>query len=54
MHLRTDPDRPPMAIDRSLLRQAILNLVKNGQEALSQGGTLTISTMARATPSRSR
>jgi signal transduction histidine kinase len=45
VHLSIDPAVPPMAIDRSLLRQAILNLVKNGQEALSQGGTLTISTM---------
>ena len=31
-----------MEIDRTLLRQAILNLVKNGLEALSRGGELTI------------
>ena len=30
-----------MEIDRTLLRQAVLNLVKNGMEALSQGGALT-------------
>ncbi len=48
VHLTTDPTVPPMAIDRTLLRQAILNLVKNGQEALSRGGTLTIGTMRTA------
>jgi signal transduction histidine kinase len=31
-----------MEIDRGLLRQAVLNLVKNGLEALSSGGELTI------------
>ena len=31
-----------MEIDRTLLRQAILNLVKNGQEALSRGGSLIL------------
>jgi signal transduction histidine kinase len=36
-----------MEIDRALLRQAILNLVKNGLEALSRGGALTISSRAR-------
>jgi signal transduction histidine kinase len=40
----TDPAVPPMAIDRTLLRQAILNLVKNGLEALHRGGKLTVST----------
>jgi signal transduction histidine kinase len=40
----TDPAVPPMAIDRTLLRQAILNLVKNGLEVLSQGNTLTVTT----------
>jgi signal transduction histidine kinase len=37
-----DPTVPLMEIDRGLLRQAILNLVKNGLEALSRGGQLTI------------
>lgn len=37
-----DPSVPMLEIDRGLLRQAILNLVKNGQEALSSGGELTI------------
>jgi signal transduction histidine kinase len=40
----TDQAVPPMAIDRTLLRQAILNLVKNGLEALNRGGNLTVST----------
>jgi len=46
IHVETDPAVPMMEIDRALLRQAILNLVKNGQEALSRGGALTISTRA--------
>jgi signal transduction histidine kinase len=40
----TDQAVPPMAIDRTLLRQAILNLVKNGLEALKRGGKLTVGT----------
>ena len=42
--LSTDPAVPPMEIDRSLLRQAVLNLMKNGLEALSKGGTLSVTT----------
>ena len=42
MHVETDASVPTMEIDRGLLRQAILNLVKNGLEALSRGGELTI------------
>jgi signal transduction histidine kinase len=38
----TDPTVPLMEIDRTLLRQAIHNLVKNATEALSRGGALTI------------
>ncbi|HUG38628.1 MAG TPA: ATP-binding protein [Candidatus Limnocylindrales bacterium] len=44
VHVSTDIAVPPMTIDRTLLRQAVLNLVKNGLETLSQGGTLTVST----------
>jgi signal transduction histidine kinase len=40
----TDVEVPSMAIDRTLLRQAVLNLIKNGLEAVSQGGTLTVTT----------
>ncbi len=44
-----DPSVPPMEIDRSLLRQAVLNLIKNGLEAVSQGGTLSIATQHKDT-----
>src|SRR5215468_1644139 len=40
----TDQTVPPMAIDRTLLRQAILNLVKNGLEAWGRGCQLSVST----------
>ena len=42
IHVSTDPTVPMMEIDRGLLRQAVHNLVKNGMEALSRGGALTI------------
>jgi signal transduction histidine kinase len=42
IEVQADPGVPMMEIDRGLLRQAILNLVKNGMEALSRGGALTI------------
>jgi signal transduction histidine kinase len=42
LHVEVDPEVPLMEIDRALLRQAVLNLVKNGLEALSRGGALTI------------
>jgi signal transduction histidine kinase len=42
--VKTDAAIPPMTIDRTLLRQAVLNLIKNGLEALVQGGTLTVTT----------
>jgi signal transduction histidine kinase len=38
----TDPSIPMLEIDRALLRQAVLNLVKNAFEALSSGGEVTI------------
>jgi signal transduction histidine kinase len=42
LRVEVDPSVPMMEIDRGLLRQAALNLVKNGLEALSSGGELTI------------
>jgi len=44
--VQTDPAVPVMEIDRGLLRQAVLNLVKNGLEALSRGGELTLASRA--------
>jgi signal transduction histidine kinase len=42
--VRTETDRqvPMMEIDRGLLRQAVLNLVKNGMEALSRSGEILL------------
>ena len=40
----TDATVPPMEFDRTLLRQAVINLVKNGIEAAPPGGTLTLTT----------
>jgi signal transduction histidine kinase len=42
VRVEVDPKVPVMEIDRGLLRQAVLNLVKNGLESLSSGGELTI------------
>jgi signal transduction histidine kinase len=42
IRVEVDPSVPMMEIDRGLLRQAVLNLVKNGLETLSSGGELTI------------
>jgi signal transduction histidine kinase len=42
LRVDVDPSAPMMEIDRGLLRQAVLNLVKNGLETLSSGGELTI------------
>ena len=42
VRVEIDPSAPMMEIDHGLLRQAALNLVKNGLEALSSGGELTL------------
>jgi signal transduction histidine kinase len=42
LRVDVDPSVPMLEIDRSLLRLAVLNLVKNGLEALSSGGELTM------------
>jgi len=46
IHVAIDAVVPLMELDRALLRQAILNLVKNSMEALSRGGALTIESRA--------
>jgi signal transduction histidine kinase len=47
--VRTETDRsmPMMEIDRGLLRQAVLNLVKNAMEALSRGGEIVLTAAGR-------
>ena len=42
INVATDPAAPMMEVDRPLLRQAVLNLLKNGMEALSRGGAITL------------
>ena len=42
INLANDPAAPMMEVDRPLLRQAVLNLLKNGMEALSRGGAITL------------
>jgi signal transduction histidine kinase len=42
VRVETDPAVPMMEIDRALLRQAVLNLVKNGFEAMSQSGEMIV------------
>ena len=44
VRVETDQTVPTLEIDRGLLRQAVWNLVKNGFEAMSRGGQLTIAT----------
>jgi signal transduction histidine kinase len=42
--LELDPGLPPVAVDRTMLKQAVQNLVKNALEALAAGGHVTVST----------
>ena len=43
--VRELPDEPLMVkLDEDFMKQALLNLVLNGEQAMSQGGTLTITT----------
>jgi two-component system, NtrC family, sensor kinase len=39
---RVEPGLPPIAADEHQLRQALLNLMRNGVEAMRQGGCLTL------------
>jgi two-component system sensor histidine kinase HydH len=41
-------DLPPIALDRDLFKQALLNLLLNAQQAMPQGGEITL--LARAEP----
>jgi signal transduction histidine kinase len=40
-------DLPPLSLDRELFKQALLNLMLNAQQAMSEGGTLTVQAEAR-------
>ena len=40
--LRADPDLPPVAVDRSQLEGAVLNLILNARDALPAGGPIAI------------
>jgi signal transduction histidine kinase len=42
LRVEIDDAVPMMDVDRGLLRQAVLNLVKNGLESLSRGGELVL------------
>ena len=37
-----DPGLPPVLADREKLKRALLNLCKNAEEAMPEGGTLTV------------
>src|SRR5438094_585726 len=41
-------DLPRLALDRELFKQALLNLMLNAQQAMPEGGTLTVQAEARA------
>jgi two-component system, NtrC family, sensor kinase len=43
---RLAPDLPPIPADENQLRQALLNLLRNGAEAMRDGGRLTVATSA--------
>lgn len=52
LELHVEPGLPAVPHDPSRLRQAVLNLLRNGLEAAGQGGTVRIA--ARATPRGAR
>ncbi len=42
--LDLDPELPPLPVDRTMLKQAVINLIKNGLEAVERGGRITVRT----------
>ncbi|MDD3269275.1 MAG: PAS domain S-box protein [Syntrophomonadaceae bacterium] len=49
MNIELDLGKPPMtSIDKNEIRQLVLNIARNGMEAMSSGGTLTIGTSSEA------
>ena len=47
IHLDLDESLPTVMLDGDLIRQIILNLLKNAVEAMPQGGNITIKTIGR-------
>jgi signal transduction histidine kinase len=43
--LELDKNLPPLLMDERLMKQALLNLIKNAQAAMPEGGLLTIATL---------
>jgi nitrogen fixation/metabolism regulation signal transduction histidine kinase len=41
------PDLPPVSVDRTQIEQALLNIAKNGIEAVGEGGVLTVRAVRR-------
>lgn len=42
VELDVEPDLPLVAADEAQIRQALLNLIRNGREAMPQGGPITV------------
>ena len=52
--LRADPDLPPVAVDRSQLEGAVLNLILNARDALPAGGPIAIEAERMTVPPGAR
>ena len=48
--LRADPALPPLAVDRSQLEGAVLNLILNARDAMPTGGAIAIETERMEVP----
>ena len=47
LRVELEPALPPVSIDRAQIEQALLNIAKNGIEAIGRDGTLTFRLFAR-------
>jgi len=54
MTLKTDPALPPVALDRSQLEGAVLNLILNARDAMPTGGAIAIETERMTVPPGAR
>jgi two-component system, sporulation sensor kinase E len=48
VEMRLPDELPTVSVDADLLKQALVNLIQNGVEAMPSGGTLTVRVEARA------